>query len=123
VEEAGASVGEALGVGGRNAHRRGGVGRRRQGCWRERRREGEVGALADGGAARGIAGSGAHWRGRREAEEAWARCRAVRGRRGVGLGCTGSGVAGSIRRHEAGQVAWAGRACGVRLVNWTVGSR
>jgi hypothetical protein len=80
VEEAGASVGEALGVGGRNARRQGGVGRRRQGCWRERRREGEVGALADGGAARGIAGSGAHWRGRREAEEAWARCRAVRGR-------------------------------------------
>jgi hypothetical protein len=79
VEEAGASVGEALGVGGHNAHRRGGVGRRRQGRWRERRREGEVGALAGGGAARGIAGSGAHWRGRREAEEAWARCRTMRG--------------------------------------------
>jgi hypothetical protein len=42
---------------------------------------------------------------------------------GVGLGCVGSGVAGSIRRHEVGRVAWAGRARGVRLVGWTVGSR
>jgi hypothetical protein len=46
-------VGEALGVGGRGAHQRGGAG------WR-RRREGEVGALTGGGVARGIAGSDAH---------------------------------------------------------------
>jgi hypothetical protein len=38
AEEAGASVGEAQGGGGR-------------GCWRERRWEGEVGVLAGGGAA------------------------------------------------------------------------
>jgi hypothetical protein len=47
-------VGEALGVGGRDTRWRGGTGR-----WRERRREGEAGALAGGGVARGIAGSGA----------------------------------------------------------------
>jgi hypothetical protein len=44
-------VGEALCVGGHGAHRWGGAGRRRQGRWRERRREGEVGALTGGGAA------------------------------------------------------------------------
>jgi hypothetical protein len=52
-------VGEALGVGGRGAHRWGGAGRRWQGRWRERRWEGEVGALAGGGVARGVAGIGA----------------------------------------------------------------
>jgi hypothetical protein len=28
---------------------------------------------------------------------------------GTGLGCTGSGVTGSIGRHEVGRVAWEGR--------------
>jgi hypothetical protein len=54
------SVGEVLGVGGRGTHWRGGTGRRKQERWRERRREGEVGALAGGGAASGVARSGAH---------------------------------------------------------------
>jgi hypothetical protein len=54
------SVGEALDVGGRGARRQGGTGQRRHGHWRERRREGEVGALAGGGAPRGVAGSGGH---------------------------------------------------------------
>jgi hypothetical protein len=49
AEEAWASVGEALGVGGPGARRWGGAGRRRQGRWWERRREGEVGALTGGG--------------------------------------------------------------------------
>jgi hypothetical protein len=53
VEETGASVGEALGVGGCGAHRRGGAGRRRQGRWQERQQKGDVGALAGGRAARG----------------------------------------------------------------------
>jgi hypothetical protein len=70
-------VGEALGIGGHGTHQWGGTGRRRQGRWRERRREGEVGALTGGGAARGIEGSGARRWGRRGAEEAGARCRAV----------------------------------------------
>jgi hypothetical protein len=48
VEEVGALVGKALGVGGRDTHRWGGAGRRRQGRWRERRREGKAGALASG---------------------------------------------------------------------------
>jgi hypothetical protein len=43
-------VGEALGVVGRDTHQWGGVGQRRQGHWRERRQEGEVGALTGGGA-------------------------------------------------------------------------
>jgi hypothetical protein len=66
-----------MGVGGRGARLRGGAGWRRLGRWRERRREGEVGALTGGGAARGVAGSGARRRGRRGAEEAGARCWAV----------------------------------------------
>jgi hypothetical protein len=77
-------VGEALGVGGRGAHRRESTGRRRQGRWWERRREGEVGALAGGGVVRGVAGSSARRRGRHRAEEAGARCWAVRGRAAQG---------------------------------------
>jgi hypothetical protein len=73
-------VGEALSVGGRGARQRGGAGRRRQGRWQERRREGEARALTSGGAVRGVAGSDAP-----PTREAWgrggrARCRAVRGR-------------------------------------------
>jgi hypothetical protein len=52
MEEAGAPVGEALGVGGRSARWRGGAGRRRQGRWQEWRWEGEAKALIDGGATR-----------------------------------------------------------------------
>jgi hypothetical protein len=63
-------AGEALGVGGRDARWRGGAGWTRQGRRRERQREEEeAGALTGGGAVRGIAGNGAHRRGRCEANE------------------------------------------------------
>jgi hypothetical protein len=90
-------VGEALGVGGRGARRQGGTGWRRQGRWRERRWEGEVGSLTSGGVARGVAGSGAHQ---------WGRCGAI-GRCEVGRvaqGRTGD-VGGAGAR--GGSVGWA----------------
>jgi hypothetical protein len=126
AEEARASVGEALGVGGRSAHQRGGAG------WR-RRREGEVGALTGGGVARGIAGSGAHWWGRRGAEEAGAWCRAVRGRAARGWDAWGQeswGRLGGTRSdgwRGVRQVAWVGRAhvrgqsVGCVRFGWSIG--
>jgi hypothetical protein len=113
VEEVGAPMGEALGVG-CGARRWGGTGQRRQGRWRERRREGEAGELAGGGAARGVAGSSSHRRGRRGAEEAGARCQAVRGRTARGWDARGresrgqSGGTGSDGWRRVRQVAWAG---------------
>jgi hypothetical protein len=75
-----------------------------------------------GGEGRGVDGRGVGCRrtrhspaGRRGAEEVGVLAREVsggggRGARwwwgGVGLGCTGLGVAGSIGRREVGQVAW-----------------
>jgi hypothetical protein len=120
-------VGEALGIGGRGARRRGGTGRRRQGRWRE----GEVGVLAGGGAAQGVAGSSARRRGRRGVEEAGARCQPVRGRAVRGQESRGrSGGARSGEWHGFERVAWASAragsvswARGVRLIGWTVGSR
>jgi hypothetical protein len=107
-------MGEALGVG-CGARRWGGTGQRRQGRWRERRREGEAGELAGGGAARGVAGRSSHRRGRRGAEEAGARCQAVRGRTARGWDARGresrgqSGGTGSDGWRRVRQVAWAGR--------------
>jgi hypothetical protein len=80
-----------LGVGGCDTCWWGGAGRRRQGRWRERRREGEAGALTGGGVARGIAGSGARQRGRHGAEET-------------------SAMLGSVRSGGAGSDGWRGQA-------------
>jgi hypothetical protein len=109
AEEVGASVGEALGVGGRGTRRQGGVGQRRQGRWQERRCEGEVGVLAGGGAARGVAGSSAHRRGRCGVEEVGARCRAGRGL--------------AVRGWDAWDKESWGRSGGVRSDGWRGRSR
>jgi hypothetical protein len=72
-------VRETLGVGGRGARWRGGAGWRRQGRWWERRWEGGRGARRWWGGAR-RSRKQCSPAGRHGAEEAWARCRTVRGR-------------------------------------------
>jgi hypothetical protein len=118
-----------MGGGGRNVGGRGAGCRRtrrsparRQGHWRERRWEEEAGALAYGGAARGIAGSSARRWGRRGVKEVGARCRVVRGRAARGWDARGrSGGVGSKGwrgrdRHARG----VGRLSAQDLVGWTV---
>jgi hypothetical protein len=106
-------------------------GRRRQGHSRERRHEGEVGAHTCGGAARGIAGSGARWGGgvgRKIQGHDVGQCEV--GRRGVGMhGIRSCGVDRAARGWTGGvggagvlteSVCWARR---VRSIGWTGGSR
>jgi hypothetical protein len=106
VEEAGRGVG-GRGAGCRRTWRSpaGGAGRRRQGHCRERRWEGEVGALAGGGdnvrhSKKRCSLAGEAWGGGgRGAMSGSARLG------GAGLGCAGSRVTGSIGRREVRRVA------------------
>jgi hypothetical protein len=104
VGRRGALTGEATGGGGRGARRWwGGVRRSRKRC-----------SLA--GEAWGGGGRGTRLGSARSGD--------------AGSGCVGSGVVGSIGQREVGRVLWVGAhagsvgwARGVRLVDWTVGSR
>jgi hypothetical protein len=82
VEEAGALAGEAMGGGGRGAHRW-------WGSARHSRKRCSLAGEAWGGGGRGAMSSSAR-------------------SGGVGLGWVALGVAGSVRRRGVGWVAWAG---------------
>jgi hypothetical protein len=91
--------------------------------------------LISGGAARGVAGSGARRWGRHGGEGGRGVMLGSARSGSVGLGCAGSKVTGSIGQCEVGRVAQGqtggvgecagsvGWARGVRLIGWTVESR